>query len=98
MSTLAQVEERKQEKVDFKRILMAADFSAASDRALAHALAIARRFGAEISLVHAIPPGHVSRSRWIRYRENWIASNFKPRGRCSGLSWKWNSEILRIAS
>jgi nucleotide-binding universal stress UspA family protein len=36
---------------------MAADFSAASDRALAHALAIARRYGAEISLVHAIAPG-----------------------------------------
>ncbi len=48
MSTVAQVEERKQEKVDFKRILMAADFSAASDRALAHALTIARRFGAGI--------------------------------------------------
>ncbi len=36
---------------------MAADFSVASDRGLAHALAIARRFGAEISLVHAISPG-----------------------------------------
>ena len=56
MSTVAQMQERKQEKVDFKRILMAADFSAASERALAHALAIARRYHAEISLVHAISP------------------------------------------
>lgn len=54
MPTLAQVEERKQRRVEFKRILMAADFSIASKRALAYALAIARRYDAEILLVHAM--------------------------------------------
>jgi nucleotide-binding universal stress UspA family protein len=55
MSTLAQVRDEKQ-KISFKQILMATDFSAASQRALAYALAIARRYGSEVSLVHAIPP------------------------------------------
>jgi nucleotide-binding universal stress UspA family protein len=54
MSTVAQV--REETKTDFKRILMATDFSAASRRALAYALAIARRYGSEISVVHAVPP------------------------------------------
>src|ERR1022692_2231566 len=40
----------------FKRVLIATDFSDASDRALAYATAIARRYGSVLSVVHAIPP------------------------------------------
>jgi nucleotide-binding universal stress UspA family protein len=56
MSTTAPTLDKKDKKVDFKRILMATDFSAASRRALDYALAFARRFGSEISVVNAIPP------------------------------------------
>lgn len=55
MGAVAQIEEQKRQKTDLKKILMAADFSAASDRALGYAIGLARRFGAEISIVHAIP-------------------------------------------
>ena len=56
MATTAHIEERKLEKLDFKRIVMATDFSTVSQRALEYALAIARRYGSEISVVHAISP------------------------------------------
>lgn len=56
MSTVASIAEQKEEKIDFKHIVVATDFSAGSNRALAYALAVAKRFGAEIALVHAIPP------------------------------------------
>jgi nucleotide-binding universal stress UspA family protein len=42
--------------VSFKNILLATDFSDASEKAFAYATAIARRYGSKISLVHVIPP------------------------------------------
>jgi nucleotide-binding universal stress UspA family protein len=42
--------------IQFKRILLGTDFSTASHRALSYALAMARRYGSEISVIHAIPP------------------------------------------
>ena len=42
--------------IQFKQILLGTDFSTASHRALSYALAIARRYGSEISVIHAIPP------------------------------------------
>ncbi|MGH9499346.1 MAG: universal stress protein [Terriglobales bacterium] len=54
MSALAQVYERKQ-AVWFRRVVIATDFSAASERALAHALPLIRRYGSAVSIVHAIP-------------------------------------------
>ncbi len=56
MATAAHSEERTQQKIDFQRILVATDFSPVSQRALEYALAIARRYGSEISIVHAISP------------------------------------------
>jgi nucleotide-binding universal stress UspA family protein len=56
MATVALTQEQKEWSVDFKRILIATDFSAPSERALGYAVAIARRYGSEISIVHAIPP------------------------------------------
>lgn len=56
MSTIASLQEQQLNKIAFNRILMATDFSPASRRALDYAVAIARRYNAEISLVHAIPP------------------------------------------
>jgi len=44
-----------QSSIAFKHILMATDFSKASERALDFAIAIARRQGSVLSLVHAIP-------------------------------------------
>jgi nucleotide-binding universal stress UspA family protein len=56
MPTIVQREEQRQEKINFKKIVMATDFSVASERAWNHALAIARRYNSEITIVHAIPP------------------------------------------
>ncbi len=55
MSALAQLREQKQ-SVGFKRVLIATDFSAVSERALAYALPIVRRYHALISIAHAIVP------------------------------------------
>jgi len=54
MSTLAQIHQA--QRVRFQQILIATDFSDASQRALAYALAIARRYDSVLSVVHAIPP------------------------------------------
>ena len=53
MSTMAQINDQK--SIAFKHVLMATDFSEASRRALDFAIAIARRHGSELSVVHAIP-------------------------------------------
>jgi len=55
MSALAQIHDRKQ-GIRFKQVLVATDFSDGSQRALAYATAIARRYGSELSIVHALPP------------------------------------------
>jgi nucleotide-binding universal stress UspA family protein len=55
MSVLAQIQPQNQ-SVGFKQVLIATDFSDASRRALAYAIAIARRYGSALSIVHAIPP------------------------------------------
>ncbi|HVO79889.1 MAG TPA: universal stress protein [Terriglobales bacterium] len=41
-------------EVDLKRVLVATDFSAASEKALRHAIAIARSFGAKFYLAHVV--------------------------------------------
>jgi len=55
MSATAQIHDQKQ-GIEFKRVLIATDFSDASQRALPYAIAIARRYGSRLSVVHAIPP------------------------------------------
>ena len=55
MSALAEIHDQKQ-KIGFKHVLIATDFSSASQQALGYALAIARRYGSSLSIVHAIPP------------------------------------------
>jgi nucleotide-binding universal stress UspA family protein len=55
MSALGQIQHQKQ-KLGFKRVLIATDFSDASRQALAYATAIARRYSAALSVVHAIVP------------------------------------------
>src|SRR6266568_2334829 len=55
MSAIAQMREQKQ-SVGFKRVLIATDFSATSERALAYALPIVRRNRSMVSIVHAILP------------------------------------------
>ncbi|MGB6473666.1 MAG: universal stress protein [Candidatus Sulfotelmatobacter sp.] len=55
MSTIAQGHVL-QQCTGFKHVLIATDFSDASDRALAYALAIAHRYGCALSVVHAIKP------------------------------------------
>ena len=53
MSATAQISEQKQ--LGFKHILVATDFSTASGRATECALAIARRYRSQVTLVHALP-------------------------------------------
>jgi nucleotide-binding universal stress UspA family protein len=55
MSALAQIHVQKQ-SVGFKQVLIATDFSDASRRALAYAIAIARRYSSALSIVHAVVP------------------------------------------
>jgi nucleotide-binding universal stress UspA family protein len=55
MSVLAQLHPQNQ-SVGFKQVLIATDFSDASRRALAYAIAIVRRYSSALSIVHAIPP------------------------------------------
>lgn len=55
MSVLAQIRHQKQ-SVGVKQVLIATDFSDASRRALAYAIAIARRYNSALSIVHAILP------------------------------------------
>lgn len=54
MSGVAQIREQEQH-AGFKRVLVATDFSTASERALAYSLPIVRRYRSELSIVHAIP-------------------------------------------
>jgi nucleotide-binding universal stress UspA family protein len=56
MSTPAKFEKLEKIKVNFERVLIATDFSAASQGALSYAVAIVRRYRSEISLVHALSP------------------------------------------
>jgi nucleotide-binding universal stress UspA family protein len=49
-----------QAAISFKNILLATDFSAASEKAFSCAVAIARRHGSRICLAHVIPPESVS--------------------------------------
>jgi nucleotide-binding universal stress UspA family protein len=57
MSSVTSIaEQKREEKIDFKHLVVATDFSASSKRALAYAVAVARGYGSEIALVHAIPP------------------------------------------
>jgi nucleotide-binding universal stress UspA family protein len=49
-----------QPAVSFKNILLATDFSAASEKGFSYAVAMARRHGAKIDLVHVIPSESVS--------------------------------------
>ena len=55
MSTPAQIAPPKH-SVGFKHVLIATDFSAASERALACALPIVQRYHSAVSIVHAISP------------------------------------------
>jgi nucleotide-binding universal stress UspA family protein len=55
MSALAQIHGQTQ-SVGFEQVLVATDFSDGSRRALAYAIAIARRYSSALSIVHAIVP------------------------------------------
>ncbi len=60
MTTLAEVPQQQvpqqQATVSFKNILLATDFSDASEKAFNYAIAIARLFGSKIYVVHVVPP------------------------------------------
>jgi len=60
MTALAEVQQQQapqqQTTVSFKNILLATDFSVASEKAFRCATAIARRHGSKIYLVHVVPP------------------------------------------
>jgi len=56
MPTAFTILEAAKQELTFKHILVAADFSEASQRAFAVALALTCRYGSELLVVHAIPP------------------------------------------
>ena len=64
MTTLAEVQQtqvpQQQATVSFKNILLATDFSDASEKAFSYATAIARLHGSKIYFVHVIPPEFTS--------------------------------------
>jgi nucleotide-binding universal stress UspA family protein len=55
MSAIAQLHDP-QQCIGFKQVVIATDFSDASERALSYALAIAHRYSCPLSVVHAIQP------------------------------------------
>lgn len=55
MSAVTQLHNPKH-SIEFKQILIATDFSDASERALAFAIALASRYGSALTVVHAVPP------------------------------------------
>ena len=76
MTTLAEVPQQQvphqEATVSFKNILLATDFSDASEKALNYAMAIARLHGSKIYLVHVLPPDSTSvipppPSDWVRH-------------------------------
>jgi len=56
MSSLAIPPPEVTKPISFKRILVGTDFSETSRRALFYALALAKRYGAELRLLHALRP------------------------------------------
>ena len=70
MTTLAEVPQQ-EATLSFKNILLATDFSDASERAFDYAIAIACLHGSKIYLVHVIPPDSTSipppRTDWMRH-------------------------------
>jgi len=56
MSSIAMQPQTAGRQICFERILVGTDFSDASRQALAYALSLARDYGSEIRIVHAIPP------------------------------------------
>ncbi len=76
MTTLAEVPQlqvpQQRPTVSFKKILLATDFSDASEKALTYAAAIARLHGSRIYVVHVLPPDFTSfipepPSDWVRH-------------------------------
>jgi nucleotide-binding universal stress UspA family protein len=76
MSTLAEVAQqqipRQEATLSFKSILLATDFSNASEKAFNYAIAIARLCGSKVYLVHALRPEFTSvvpepPSDWVRH-------------------------------
>lgn len=63
MSAVTQISDQ-QQIVGFKRVLIATDFSAVSERALAYAIPIVRRYSSTVSIVHAIRPQHRESITW----------------------------------
>jgi len=55
MSAVPQINDRKR-RIEFKQILIATDFSDASQRAFDYAVAIAHRYGSTVFIVHAMAP------------------------------------------
>ena len=77
MTTLAEVPQQQvpqqEATLSFKNILLATDFSDASERAFNYAIAIARLQGSKIYLVHVIPPDFTSvipqpPTDWMRHK------------------------------
>jgi nucleotide-binding universal stress UspA family protein len=57
MSAVLQIQNQEhKQSIGFKQILVATDFSDASQRGFDYAVAIARRYGSALLVVHSIPP------------------------------------------
>ncbi len=54
--TVVAAKDHAQERIAFKNVLLATDFSLASQHALSYAMAIARRYAAILTVINAIPP------------------------------------------
>jgi len=89
-----------QPAVSFKNILLATDFSAASEKAFLYAVAMARRHSSKITLVHVIPPESISivpapSAEWQGYEEK---RQLESLGRRSELNQIPHEAILRAGS
>ena len=78
MSGVAQIGEQDQH-AGFKHVLVATDFSAASERALSYSLPIVRRYRSELSIVHAISSEVPATITWDPCLENSTVSGLRLR-------------------
>jgi nucleotide-binding universal stress UspA family protein len=90
MAAIAQVQNQKH-AIGFKHVLIATDFSAASERALACALPIVRRYGSEVSIVNAIRPETIT---WESLPEEFDRERFGAEKEMASLSEEARVESL----
>jgi nucleotide-binding universal stress UspA family protein len=103
MTTLAELPQQQvpqEATLSFKNILLATDFSDASERAFNYAIAIARLHGSKIYLIHVIPPDSTSvipqpPTDWMRHEAEREMESLASRSELKSIA---HETVLRTGS